>query len=132
MRKIVVVILVFGLFCLGTAFAQYMIGDDVSRDDMMAGDDVNNDGMPDISFYEDRSAPSRIEADTNFDGKPDVIVHTENGKFKSAEIDTDYDGAPDKKFGDVKEFNTWLNDNKPDFKDRMKFNDDGVFTPLRF
>lgn len=83
--------------------------------------DVNKDGEPDVTYYSDSDGKyvARTEADTNYDGKPDVVVHTKDGKFDSAEVDTDYDGKPDKKFTDTGEFNKWLNENKPDFSDKL-------------
>lgn len=105
---------------LGAASAQTMIGD------------INNDGNPDLTYYHEEETVTKAEADTNFDGKPDVTVHMEDGKFKSAEADTDYDGKPDKKFSDVAEFNKWLNEDRPQFKDSLGFSEDGTFTAVRF
>ena len=81
--------------------------------------DVNKDGKADVTYYHDGVNITKAEADTNYDGKPDVTVYVENGKFKSAEVDTDYDGKPDNKFSDTAEFNKWLNENQPDFKDSL-------------
>jgi len=81
--------------------------------------DVNKDGKPDVTYYHDGTNITKAEADTNYDGKPDVTVYAEDGKFKSAEADTDYDGKTDKTFSDTAEFNKWLNENRPDYKDHL-------------
>ncbi len=81
--------------------------------------DVNRDGEPDVIYYSDGKYVSKIEADTNYDGKPDVKVHLKDGKFQSAEVDSNYDGKMDKRFSNVKEFNQWLNEERPDFKDKL-------------
>ena len=122
-KAIGIIIFIVVMFCLGLSNAQDMIGD---------LNDINNDGTPDVMFHKEGVYMSRVEADTNFDKKSDVTVDLENGKFKSAEVDTDYNGTPDKKFSDVAEFNKWLNDNHPDFKERLGFSDDGTFTAAQF
>ncbi len=81
--------------------------------------DVNKDGTPDVAFHHDGKNVTKVEADTNFDGKPDVTVNIKDGKFESAEADTDYDGKPEKKFSSSKEFNEWVNRERPDFKDQL-------------
>jgi len=81
--------------------------------------DVNNDGRADLTYYGDGKYVTKIEADTNYDGRPDVVVHTKDGKFESAEIDTDYDGKMDKKISSAGEFDKWVNENKPDFNDKL-------------
>lgn len=81
--------------------------------------DMNRDGKPDIIYYDEGKYIIKVEGDTNYDGKPDVIVHVKDGKFESAEVDTDYDGTPDKKFTDVGSFSKWLNENRPDWQDKL-------------
>ena len=81
--------------------------------------DVNKDGRPDVTYYSDGKYIAKAEADTNYDGKPDVVVYAKDGKFESAEVDTNYDGKTDKKLSDVKTFNSWLNENHPDFNDKL-------------
>ena len=118
--SVAVMVVLLSVFSLSPVSAQTMIGD------------INNDGNPDITYYHEENRVTKAEADTNFDGNPDVTVHMEDGKFKSAEADTDYDGKPDKKFSDVAEFNKWLNEDKPQFKDHLGFSEDGTFTAVRF
>lgn len=81
--------------------------------------DVNNDGAPDVTYYSDGAYVSKIEADTNYDGTPDVTVNLKDGKFESAEADTDYNGSVDKKFNNASEFSSWVNENHPDFNDKL-------------
>jgi len=93
--------------------------------------DVNKDGKPDVIYQGDGKYVTKVEADTNFDGKPDITVHVKEGKFESAEVDTNYDGKIEKKFTDVKEFNKWLNQNHPDFNDKLNRRD-WKFNALKF
>jgi major membrane immunogen (membrane-anchored lipoprotein) len=93
--------------------------------------DANKDGATDVTYYSDGKYVSKIEADSNYDGKPDITVNLKDGKFESAEADTDYDGKPDKKFSDVAEFNKWLNENNPDFQDKLN-RPDWQFDLLKF
>ncbi len=133
MRQIsVIVILLLVFFCANIylGYSQVPVTP-VSQKPEIKTVDVNKDGKPDVTYYSDGKYVSKIEADTNYDGKPDVTVHLKNGKFQSAEVDTNYDGKPDKKFSDVAEFNKWLNENKPDFKDQLN-RPDWQFDLLKF
>lgn len=93
--------------------------------------DVNNDGKADVVYHSDGKYVSKVEADTNYDGEYDITIYTKDGNFESAEADTDYDGKPDKKFSDVKEFNQWLNEKRPDFEDELN-RPDWQFDLLKF
>lgn len=93
--------------------------------------DVNKDGKHDITYHSDGKYVSKIEADTNYDGKPDVTVRLKDGKFHSAEADTDHDGKTDKKFTSAGDFNKWLNENNPDFNDKLD-KADWQFDMLKF
>ena len=81
--------------------------------------DVNRDGKPDVTYYHDGKNVTKVEADTNYDGKPDVTVNVKDGKFESAEADTNYDGKPEKKFSSSKEFNEWVNRERPEFRESL-------------
>ncbi|MFH1889168.1 MAG: hypothetical protein ABH806_03665 [Candidatus Omnitrophota bacterium] len=81
--------------------------------------DVNKDGEPDVTYHRGGIYVAKVEADTNYDARPDVIVHLKEGKFESAEVDTDYDGKTDRKYVNMAAFNNWLNENKPDFSDKL-------------
>ncbi len=119
MKKIsFTVVSLLAFFCINI-YPAYSQEAPVSAGTIAKAYDVNNDGAPDVSYYSDGKYVTRAEADTNYDGKPDVIVHTKDGKFDSAEADTDYDGKPDTKFTDTESFNKWLNENKPDFNDKL-------------
>ena len=113
----VVLLLVFFYLSMHSAYPQAVTA--ATKKVQTKTADVNKDGRPDVTYYSDGKYANKIEADTNYDGKPDMIVHTKDGKFESAEADTDYNGTMDKKFSDVKEFNKWLNEKHPDFKDKL-------------
>jgi len=117
-----IIILVAAMFWLKLSFAQTNT----------ATTDVNKDGKADVTYYQEGKNITKIEADTNYDSKPDVTINTENGKFKSAEADTDYNGTIDKKFSNAKDFNAWLNKDKPEFVNTLGFSDDGTYTAVRF
>ncbi|MFH1889244.1 MAG: hypothetical protein ABH806_04055 [Candidatus Omnitrophota bacterium] len=119
MRSIAVAcVLLLILFCINI-YPGYSQEPGVSMEAGARTFDVNKDGKPDITYHSDGKYVAKVEADTNYDGNPDVAVHLKDGKFDSAEVDTDYDGTPDKQFSDVAEFNKWLNENKPDFNDKL-------------
>lgn len=81
--------------------------------------DVNNDGAPDVVYYQDGDYTGKVEADTNYDGKPDITINLKDGKFESAEADSDYNGTPDQKFGNQDDFAKWLNKANPDFNSKL-------------
>ena len=118
MKKIGVIVILLSVFFWANIYSGYS-----QLNQQTKAVDVNKDGKPDVTYHSDGKYVSKIEADTNYDGKPDVIVNLENGKFKSAQADTDYDGKVDKKFGNAKEFDKWLNEKHPDFKDKLSRTD---------
>lgn len=131
MGKIGIAVVSLWVFLCINTYTAYSQDTAASTDAAAKTLDVNNDGAPDVNYYSDGKYVTRAEADTNYDGKPDVIVHTKDGKFDSAEVDTDYDGTTDKKFTDTESFNKWLNENKPDFNDKLN-RADWQFDLMRF
>ena len=115
------IILLSALFCLNihSGYSQVAPASTPSKESAVKSYDVNKDGKPVVRYYSDDKYIARVDADTNYDGKPDVIVYTKNGKFESAEVDTNYDGKIEKKFTDAAAFNKWLNENHPDFNDKL-------------
>ncbi len=81
--------------------------------------DVNKDGRPDVAYYHNGKHVTRVEADTDYNGKPDVTMEIKDGKFVKAEVDTNNDGKPEKKFTSQKEFNEWVNRERPEFKEQL-------------
>ncbi len=107
--------------------------------------DTNNDGKIDGWQYYENNKVSKYEMDTNFDGDVDVTYfmngvdnpwrieaktqYTENvdmvqsfveEKFYNAKIDSNFDGKFDKIFYNIKELDTWLELNRPNFQDRLR------------
>ncbi|MGD0336838.1 MAG: hypothetical protein ABSB18_07065 [Candidatus Omnitrophota bacterium] len=120
MKKVsIVIVFLFVLFCVNIYFGYCEAPPAIPVMPLVKAVDVNKDGKPDVIYYSDGKYVSKIKADTNYDGRPDIIVKLKDGKFQSAEVDTDYNGKPDKKFTDVKEFNKWVNENKPNFEDKL-------------
>jgi hypothetical protein len=93
--------------------------------------DVNHDGKSDVTYYSDGKYVTKVEADTNSDGKPEIVEHIKDGKFESAEVDTNNDGKMEKKFTNKSEFNKWLNENSPDYKDKLD-QPDWTFEAIKF
>ena len=83
--------------------------------------DTNFDGKVDVIYYMDGLAtPQRIEAKTTYRDDIDMIQAFAENKFYHAKIDTNSDGIMDKMIYDVKELNTWLELNRPEFQDRLR------------
>lgn len=116
MRKTAVIVFLFLFLNSSLVFSQVVAPKQTPG---VSSLDMNRDGKPDVIYYDEGKYIIKVEGDTNYDGKPDVVVHVKDGKFESAEVDTDYDGTPDKKFTDVKTFSEWLNENRPDFQDKL-------------
>ena len=95
--------------------------------------DMNNDGKPEVTYYSDKDGKyvTKVEADTNSDGKPEIVEHIKDGKFESAEVDTNNDGKMEKKFTKKSEFDKWLNENNPDYKDKLD-QPDWTFDKIKF
>ena len=119
MSGIVILLLVFSGINIYLAYSQVTSVTPTPKEAAAKTYDVNKDGKPDVTYYSDGKYITKVEADTNRDGKPDVTVHTKDGKFESAEVDTNYDGKTEKKFSDANAFNKWLNENHPDFNDKL-------------
>lgn len=112
-------VIIFSVFLCARTFAE------------TATSDINQDGQPDITYYHDGKYVNKAEADIDYDGKTEVTVHAKDGRFQSAEADMDHDGKPDKEFTDPKAFNKWLNENGPDFSDKMG-TDDWMYYGIKF
>lgn len=117
----IMVVFLLAFFCAGIypAYSQAQIAPVLPQSQEIKTADVNKDGTPDVVYHREGKYTSKVEADTNYDGKYDITIYTKEGNFDSAEVDTDYDGQADKKFSDVKEFNQWVNEKRPDFEDQL-------------
>jgi len=119
MRSIgVVCIFVLVILCFGLNLSYSQI-DSAAQTQQIKYADVNNDGTSDVTYYSDGKFVTKVEADTNYDGKSDVTVKVKDGVFQSAQADTDHDGKVDKEFSEDKDFRNWVNENHPDFNNKL-------------
>ncbi|MCX5712519.1 MAG: hypothetical protein NTY47_05565 [Candidatus Omnitrophica bacterium] len=110
----------FVIFILFFSFAlAEMPGEPVVLMPQIKAFDINKDGKAEVTYYKDGEYVGKVEADTNSDGKSDIIVHLKDGKFQDAAVDIDYDGKADKEFKDKEAFIKWVNENKPDYADKL-------------